>query len=175
MYVKSNLLYVKIYRVYSDIKNSLPIVEETEVPTPVKVAPAPAPAPYVAPAPAVEEPAVEDNDDIAVVGEEEEAVPNVAVPYGITPVHYYAPQQGYYQPPVTPAVVQAPVQAPVAYYAPYHGYQPATVPVTYQAAPAAVTVPQAVPTHSQFHAQVKQNIFLYQYLDTFLKVAKEKK
>ena len=134
-------------------------IDEVDVPN---VAVAAESEPYVAETTNVEY----DTDDMEVIAAEPETVANT-VPYAATPVHYYAPAQGYYQAPVTPQVVQTPAHTPVAYYAPYHGYQPAlapyTVPVTYQdpedggartdlAAPAAVA-PVAVPTpqHSQFH------------------------
>ena len=116
---------------------------------------------------------VEKHDDMEVIGETKESIINTPT-YDGTPLHYYAPQQGYYQPPVTPAVVQTPVQAPVAYYAPYHGYQPLAepniVPVTYQTAPVA-PVSAPVSGHSQFHAQVNtsnQIIFrLPPYLENY--------
>jgi len=149
-------------KIYSEIKNSMPdyevapvTIDEVDVPV---VAVAAEPEPYVAEKTNVEY----DTDDMEVIAAEPETVAKT-VPYAATPVHYYAPAQGYYQAPVAPQVVQAP--APVAYYAPYHGYQPAlaphTVPATYQgpdliAAPApAAVAPVAVPTpeHSQFHAQ----------------------
>merc|ERR1712083_1234691 len=133
-------------------------------PAPVPyVASVPALAPYVAPAPDVE-----DHDDIEVISGEQESVANT-VPLALSPAYYYAPQQGYYhQPPVTPAVVQAPVQTPVAYYAPYHGYQPATasVPVTYQTAPVAAAVPVSAPVPgqaTQFHAQSELGEYNYGY------------
>ena len=80
----------------------------------------------------------------------------VVAPYATNPVYqYYAPQQGYYQTPVAPVAVQAPVQQPLAYYAPTHAYHQAAVPVS---APQATVVPVApaapAPSHSQFHAQV---------------------
>merc|ERR1712156_1046391 len=154
----------------------------SEVPTPVKVAPAPVPAPYVAPAPvpyvasiptlapyvAPAPSEAEEHDDMEVISGEQESVAN-SVPYVAAPVHYYAPQQGYYQPPVTPAVVQAPVHAP-AYYAPYHGYvqpAPASVPMGYQTAPAAVVpAPVAAPVPggaTQFHAQSELGEYNYGY------------
>merc|ERR1712172_124669 len=82
----------------------------------------------------------------------EPKVVSAPVPYAPY-AHYYAPQQGYVQAPVTPAVVQTPVHAPYAYgYAPQQGYYQAPVaPVTYQAAPVVAPVP--APSHSQFHAQ----------------------
>merc|ERR1711936_488158 len=87
------------------------------------------------------------------------------VPYAINPVYqYYAPQQGYYQTPVAPVAVQAPVQQPLAYYAPTHAYHQAAVPV---AAPQATVVPVApaapAPSHSQFHAQDEMGGYNYGY------------
>ena len=120
-----------------------------KAPLPEAAASAPAPAPYVAPVPTVE-----DQDDIEVISEEQESVANT-VPLALSPAYYYAPHQGYYQPPVTPAVVQAPVQAPVAYYAPHHGY---TAPVV-----TPEVTPVAAPTHSQFHAQVINSSLFHKY------------
>ena len=86
----------------------------------------------------------------------EPKVVSAPVPYAPY-AHYYAPQQGYVQAPVTPAVVQTPVHAPYAYgYAPHQGYYQAPVaPVTYQAAPVVAPAPVPAPSHSQFHAQVR--------------------
>ena len=119
-----------------------------KAPLPEAVAPVVAEA-YVAPA------ATPESDDMEVVAAKETPVVST-VPYAINPVYqYYAPQQGYYQTPVAPVAVQAPVQQPLAYYAPTHAYHQAAVPV---AAPQAAVVPVApvapAVTHSQFHAQV---------------------
>merc|ERR1712241_260982 len=116
-----------------------------KAPLPEAVAPVVAET-YVAPA------ATPESDDMEVVAAQEK--PAVA-PYATNPVYqYYAPQQGYYQTPVAPVAVQAPVQQPLAYYAPTHAYHQAAVPV---AAPQATVVPVApaapAPSHSQFHAQ----------------------
>jgi len=104
------------------------------------------------------------HDDMEVLSAEEPKVAQTIVlePKTVsgTPVpyapyaHYYAPQQGYVQAPITTPVVQTPVETPVAYYAPYNGYQQVQ-PVTYQTAPVAVPAPVAAPapSHSQFHAQ----------------------
>jgi uncharacterized protein affecting Mg2+/Co2+ transport len=85
--------------------------------------------------------------------------------YVTNPVYqHYAPAQGYYQTPVAPVAVQAPVPQNVAYYAPTHGYYQAAVPV---AAPQATVVPVApaapAPTHSQFHAQDEFGGYNYGY------------
>ena len=86
----------------------------------------------------------------------EPKVVSAPVPYAPY-AHYYAPQQGYVQAPVTPAVVQTPVHAPYAYgYAPHQGYYQAPVaPVAYQTAPVVAPAPVPAPGHSQFHAQVR--------------------
>ena len=147
----------------------MPVVEvapvTVDVPTNKVVEVAEEAKPYVA---EITDDAEYETDDMEVIAAEQETVANT-VPYGVSPVHYYAPAQGYYQTPVTPAVVQAPAHIPVSYYAPYYGYQaavaPYTAPVTYQTAPVAsapvaaapvAVAPVAVPTpqHSQFHAQV---------------------
>merc|ERR1719445_2907843 len=60
------------------------------------------PAAYVAPAP--------------VTAPKTEQAP--VIPYA----YQYAPQQGYYQAPYTPAVVHTPVQPQTTYYAQQHGY-----------------------------------------------------
>ena len=117
-----------------------------KAPLPEAVAPVAAET-YVAPA------ATPESDDMEVVAAQETPV---VAPYATNPVYqYYAPQQGYYQTPVAPVAVQAPVQQPLAYYAPTHAYHQAAVPV---AAPQATVVPVApaapAPSHSQFHAQV---------------------
>ena len=169
-FVKGNTIVLKLlfiynyfFRVYSEIKNSMPVVEVAPVTVDVPTNEAVAVAEEAKP-----EAKAETTDDMEVIAAEQETVANT-VPYGVSPVHYYAPAQGYYQTPVTPAVVQAPAHAPVSYYAPYYGYQaavaPYTAPVTYQTAPVAsapvaaapvAVAPVAVPTpqHSQFHAQV---------------------
>merc|ERR1711881_219528 len=107
-------------KIFSEIKNSMPEVEvapvtndELDLPPLLKKASDELDLRTVA--------IPETTDDIEVIGAEQETVANT-VPFGVTPVHYYAPQQGYYHVPATPAVVQAPAQTPVAYYAPYHGY-----------------------------------------------------
>ena len=99
----------------------------------------------------------EKHDDMEVLSATPEVVaPKVFAPKVVSaPVpyapyaHYYAPQQGYVQAPVTPAVVQTPVHAPYAYgYAPQQGYYQAPV------APVVAPAPVPAPSHSQFHAQV---------------------
>ena len=99
----------------------------------------------------------EKHDDMEVLSATPEVVaPKVFEPKVVSaPVpyapyaHYYAPQQGYVQAPVTPAVVQTPVHAPYAYgYAPHQGYYQAPV------APVVAPAPVPAPSHSQFHAQV---------------------
>merc|ERR1719382_703446 len=94
----------------------------------------------------------------------EPKVVSAPVPYAPY-AHYYAPQQGYVQAPVTPAVVQTPVHAPYAYgYAPHQGYYQAPVaPVTYQAAPVVAPAPVPAPSHSQFHAQDELGGYNYGY------------
>merc|ERR1712024_288552 len=75
-----------------------------------KTAPDVAPTAYVAPAPVI----AAATDDMEVVAAKE--IPLVGpTPYVINPYAYhYAPQQGYYQAPYTPAVVQAPVHPQTA-------------------------------------------------------------
>merc|ERR1711997_708048 len=77
-----------------------------------------------------------------------------------TYAHYYAPQQGYYQAPYAPAVIQAPVQPQTTYYAQHHGYYqaPVAAPIV---APAPVAAP--APANSQFHAQSELGEYNYGY------------
>merc|ERR1712110_936109 len=115
-----------------------------------EAAPVAAPAAYVEPAPV----AAAESDDMEVVAAQETPLVGPA-PYAVNPVYqYYAPQQGYYQPPVAPVAVQTPVHHNVAYYAPTHAYHQAAVPV----APVAPAV-----SHSQFHAQNVNGEYNYGY------------
>ena len=74
-------------------------------------------------------------------------------------VYGYAPHQGYYQAPATPAYVHAaPVHQPTNYYAPGY-YQAPIAPVVAPAPVAAVTPAQS----SQFHAQSELGEYNYGY------------
>merc|ERR1711994_1128904 len=95
------------------------------------------PAAYVAPAP--------------VTAPKTEQAP--VIPYA----YQYAPQQGYYTAPYTPAVVHTPVQPQTTYYAQQHGY--------YQAAPVVDPAPIAAPGNSQFHAQSELGEYNYGYVN----------
>merc|ERR1711988_1616428 len=95
------------------------------------------PAAYVVPAP--------------VTAPKTEQAP--VIPYA----YQYAPQQGYYQAPYTPAVVHTPVQPQTTYYAQQHGY--------YQAAPVVAPAPIAAPANSQFHAQSELGEYNYGYVN----------
>ena len=139
---------------------------------------APAPAVYVEPTPTVaEEKTVEveyddSTDDMEVIAPVDETVANT-VPYVAAPVvntvpyvpyaspyaYGYAPHQGYYQAPATPAYVHAaPVHQPTNYYAPGY-YQAPVAPVVAPAPVAAVTPSQS----SQFHAQSELGEYNYGY------------
>merc|ERR1711935_633743 len=124
-----------------------------------KAAPVVAPTAYVAPAPVV---AVA-SDDMEVVAAQE--TPLVGpTPYAINPYAYhYAPQQGYYQAPYTPAVVQAPVHPQTAYYAQHHGYYQVGPALVAAPAPIAAPVAAPVPANSQFHAQSESGEYNYGY------------
>merc|ERR1711956_172336 len=119
-------------------------------------------------------------DDIEVVGAEPAPIVTTVVPTVYThqaPASYspyaygYAPHQGYYQAPATPAYIHAaPVHQPTNYYAP--GYYQAPVadyyaPGYYQAPVApVVTVPVDTVTpaqSSQFHAQSELGEYNYGY------------
>merc|ERR1712110_154706 len=112
-----------------------------------KPAPVVAPTAYVAPAPVV---AVASDDMKQETPLPTPEAPSAPLPYA----YHYAPQQGYYQAPYTPAVVQAPVHPQTAYYAQHHGY--------YQT-PAPIAVPVAAPANSQFHAQSESGEYNYGY------------
>merc|ERR1712008_400543 len=153
-------------------------------PTPAAVAEVAA-APIVAPALSVyvePTPTIADVlDNIEVVGAEPAPIVNTVVPTVYThqaPASYspyaygYAPHQGYYQAPATPAYIHAaPVHQPTNYYAP--GYYQAPVadyyaPGYYQAPVAPVVVPAPVATvtpaqSSQFHAQSELGEYNYGY------------
>ena len=138
---------------------------------------APALSVYVEPTPTI----ADVQDDIEVVGAEPAPIVNTVVPTVYThqaPASYspyaygYAPHQGYYQAPATPAYIHAaPVHQPTNYYAP--GYYQAPVadyyaPGYYQAPVAPVVVPAPVATvtpaqSSQFHAQSELGEYNYGY------------
>ena len=111
-------------------------------------------------------------DDMEVIAPVDETVANT-VPYVAAPVvntvpyvpyaspyaYGYAPHQGYYQAPATPAYVHAaPVHQPTNYYAPGY-YQAPVAPVVAPAPVAAVTPSQS----SQFHAQSELGEYNYGY------------
>ena len=136
---------------------------------------APALSVYVEPTPTVaEEKTVEveyddSTDDMEVIAPVvANTVPYVAapvvntvpyVPYASPYAYGYAPHQGYYQAPATPAYVHAaPVHQPTNYYAPGY-YQAPVAPVVAPAPVAAVTPAQS----SQFHAQSELGEYNYGY------------
>merc|ERR1712051_1006959 len=139
---------------------------------------APALSVYVEPTPTVaEEKTVEveyddSTDDMEVIAPVDETVANTNpyvaapavntvpyVPYASPYAYGYAPHQGYYQAPATPAYVHAaPVHQPTNYYAPGY-YQAPVAPVVAPAPVAAVTPAQS----SQFHAQSELGEYNYGY------------
>ena len=122
-------------------------------------------APIVAPALSVyAEPTPTVADDMEVVAAQPAPVVNTVpyVPYASPYAYGYAPHQGYYQAPATPAYVHnAPVHQPTNYYAPGY-YQAPVAPVLAPAPVAAVTPAQS----SQFHAQSELGEYNYGYANT---------
>ena len=115
---------------------------------------APALSVYVEPTPTI----ADELFDMEVVAAQPAPVVNTApyVPYASPYAYGYAPHQGYYQAPATPAYIHAaPVHQPTNYYAPGYYQAPFVAP-----APVAVVTPAQ---SSQFHAQSELGEYNYGY------------